>query len=184
MKFLIFAASHREGSYNRKLAVLAADHMAAKGATVDLAEYRAFDMPMYDDSVATVSGVPDIAQSFAKRAADADGILIASPEYNWSLPGSLKNIIDWTSRLNPNPLAGKTAMLLNATTASRGGITGLSHLKTALEAQQMFVFYRMYTLGRANELLQEHRLLDRKQEELFLSQLDAYFMFTRKLASQ
>jgi NAD(P)H-dependent FMN reductase len=95
MRLLVFAASHRPESANRKLARLAADHLQAQGAIIDFAEYAEFDMPIYNDGTAA-HGVPEVAQSFAKRAGRADGIVLCSPEYNWSYPGSIKNIIDWT----------------------------------------------------------------------------------------
>ncbi len=183
MKLLIFAASHRPESVNRKLAKLAAAHVVAQNIDVDFAEYSEFDMPIYNDEIAR-SGVPDIAQSFAHRASKADGIVICSPEYNWSYPGSLKNIIDWTSRLKPNRLAGKTALLMSATPGSRGGIIGLNHLKTPLEALQLFVFPKVFPLGYTEQAFDaEHCLSDKKQRESFLSMLDDYILFTRKLCA-
>ncbi len=181
MKLLIFAASHRPDSFNRKLAKLAAAHLAAKGANVDFAEYGEFDMPFYNDETCAKSGVPDIAQSFAIRAANADGIVICSPEYNWSYPGSLKNIFDWTSRITPTPLAGKTALLMSATPGSRGGITGLTHLKTPLEALQLFVYPKLFPLGNTESAFDTgSNLADPKQRQAFTSLLDGYSIFTQK----
>lgn len=184
MKLLVFAASHRAESLNRKLVCLAAEHLSSQGITVDFAEYKEFDMPLYNDDVAIRDGVPSIAKSFAKRAENADGIVISSPEYNWSLPGSLKNIIDWTSRISPNPLAKKPAFLMCATTSSRGGIVGLSHLKVSLEAQDMFVFPRMYTLGNAVESLAEGKFASDKQQKLFISMTNEYLAFARTLTNR
>lgn len=182
MKFLIFAASHRNGSYNRKLAGLAAAHMESQGINVDFAEYAEFDMPVYNDEVATSGGIPDIAQRFAERAGKCDGIIICSPEYNWSYPGSLKNIIDWTSRLKPNLLAGKTVLLMSATTGGRGGISGLAHLKTPLEAISLFVFPRVFALPHADTAFDgKGALANARQQQLFIALLDSYTDFTRKL---
>ena len=102
VKLLAFAASHRPDSYNRKLAKIASMLAESHGATVTFAEYAEFDMPIYNDYEADLNNIPDAAKSFLKQALPADGIIIASPEYNWSYPGSLKNIIDWTSRLDVN----------------------------------------------------------------------------------
>jgi NAD(P)H-dependent FMN reductase len=181
MKLLIFAASHRPDSLNRKLAKLAQSYVEAKKVTVDFAEYAEFDMPVYND-VTSEKSIPDIAKSFAKRAAKADGIIISSPEYNWSYPGSLKNIIDWTSRLDKNPLAGKTALLMSATPGSRGGISGLQHLKTPLEALRMCVLPRVFPLGSALESLDaKNQFTHKKHQEAFSSILDDYLSFTQKL---
>jgi len=182
MKLLIFAASHRPESSNRKLAQLAAAHVA-KTVAVDFAEYSEFDMPLYNDVIATAN-IPDIAQSFAKRAASAQGIIISSPEYNWSYPGSLKNIIDWTSRLASNPLAGKTALLMSATPGGRGGILGLNHLKPPLESVQMHVFNRVFPLSNSHTALDAAgELTDAKQRKNFTAMLDEYIVFTRQLSS-
>jgi len=183
MKLLAFGASHRAESYNRKLAKLAAAEAAKLGAEVDFAEYSEFDMPIYNDS-GTLEGAPKSVRSFGDRAAKADGIIISSPEYNWSYPGSIKNIIDWTSRIKPNPAAGKTALLMSATTGSRGGILGVSHLKTPLEALQLFVFPKMFPLGHAPDAFTEqNELRDGKQHELFISLIKDYVTFTRNLSN-
>ena len=95
MKILAFAASVRTGSVNRKLIQLAAESAREKGAAVDLAEYREFDMPLYDGDLEAESGVPDGAVEFKRRLEAADGLMISLPEYNHSIPGTLKNTIDW-----------------------------------------------------------------------------------------
>lgn len=183
MKLLIFAASHRPASVNRTLAKLAAQEATALGAQVDFAEYADFDMPLYNDAQCDETGVPEIATAFARRAQDAQGIVISSPEYNWSYPGSLKNILDWTSRLSPRPLAKKTALLLSATPGSRGGIVGLNHLKTPLEALQMFVFPKVFPLGHSDRAFDDHaRLREPKQQQLFSSLIKDYIDFTRHLS--
>jgi NAD(P)H-dependent FMN reductase len=181
MKLLVFAASHRLDSFNRKLAKLAATHMAAKGATIDFAEYGEFDMPIYNDASYTKDDVPDIARSFAKRAGKADGIILSSPEYNWSYPGSLKNILDWTSRLKPAPLTGKAVFLMSATPGSRGGIVGLTHLKLPIEALHMFVYPKMFPLGHAELAFDASgNLADAKQQQAFTLLLDGYRVFVQK----
>lgn len=184
MKLLVFAASHRANSINRKLAKLASDYAASQGAAIDFAEYAEFDMPLYNDATCDETGVPVHARSFAQRAGAADGIVIAAPEYNWSYPGSLKNIIDWTSRITPNPLAAKTALLLSATPGSRGGILGLNHLKTPLEAMQLFVFPKVFPLGYSHTAFDaDDALTDAKQRQLLTAILNDYLTFTRKLST-
>jgi chromate reductase len=183
MNLLIFAASHRPLSLNRKLALQAARQSESQGIKVDYAEYSDFDMPVYNDDLSNREGIPDVAHSFGKRAAKTDGIIISTPEYNWSYPGSLKNIIDWTSKLSPNPLAGKTALLMSATPGSRGGITGLHHLKTPLEAMQIFVFPRVFALGNAESAFDAKGLKEPKQQKLFTAMLTDYIAFAKKLSN-
>lgn len=181
MKFLAFAASHRLESLNLKLAQLAVKNMHALGAEVDLVGYGEFDMEIYNDTYA--DNQPEATKSFAKRVQGIDGIIISMPEYNWSFPGSLKNIIDWTSLIKPNPLAGKTVLLLSATTGARGGITGLQQFKSPLEAQHMFVFHKVFPLAHAqNAFSASGELIDKAQHELLFNMTNDYINFTRKIS--
>jgi NAD(P)H-dependent FMN reductase len=162
MKILAFAASHRKQSINRKLASIAVKNAKEQGATVDFPEYSDFDMPIYDDELFNAEALPETARRFVERLKSADGMIISSPEYNWSFPGSLKNIIDWASVVNPNPFKGRTALLLSASPSLRGGAQGLIHLKIPLEALGVFVFPRVFTLGRAAEAFDEKGFKDVK----------------------
>src|SRR5689334_16157990 len=98
LKVLVFAASLRAGSLNQELATLAARAATASGAIVDRASMSDFDVPSYDGDVETESGIPEGAQAFEQRLRANDAFIIAAPEYNGSMPGMLKNLIDWTSR--------------------------------------------------------------------------------------
>jgi chromate reductase, NAD(P)H dehydrogenase (quinone) len=153
MQLLVFAALHRKQSINRKLATIAASIAKDSGAVIDFSEYGTFDMPIYDDEMFDKNELPDSATRFVTHLKKADGIILSSPEYNWSFPGSLKNIIDWASVVTPNPFAGKTALLLSASPSLRGGAQGLVHLKVPLAALGVFVFPRVFTLARAGEAL-------------------------------
>lgn len=183
MKFLVFAASHRPESLNKKLVLLAAKQMRTLNMEVDFAEYIGFDMAIYNDLLA--DDPPESTLSFAKKVADVDGIVIAMPEYNWSFPGSLKNIIDWTSRIKPNPLAEKTVLIMSATTGARGGIVGLQQLKTPLEALNMFVFNKVFPLANAHNAFNgDGELIDKAQEELLFTIIKGYIGFTEKLSQK
>ncbi len=181
MKFLAFAASHRPESLNLKLIQLAVKNMHALGAQVDVAGYGEFDMEIYNDIYS--ANQPEPTKAFAKRVEGIDGLIISIPEYNWSFPGSLKNIIDWTSLIKPNPLAGKTALLMSATTGARGGISGLQQFKSPLEAQHMFVFHKVFPLAHAqNAFNSTGDLIDKAQQELFFNMANDYINFTKKIS--
>lgn len=179
MKFLVFAASHRPESYNRKLAACTARFLAGKGHDVDFAEYAEFDMPAYNDAVE----LPPAAYSFGNRAASCQGIIVSAPEYNWSYPGSLKSIIDWTSCIKPHPLRGKTALLMSASPGTRGGILGLSHLKTPMEASHLFVFPRVFPLGSCESAFDSDGALGARPNEHLHILLHDYVTFTGKLTN-
>src|SRR4051812_14062831 len=98
VRVLVFGASLRKESYNVKLAELAAASVKRAGGVADLAEMREFELPWYDQDVEQASGVPSGADALCRRLKAADAFIIASPEYNSSVPGVLKNAIDWVSR--------------------------------------------------------------------------------------
>ena len=181
MKFFVFAASHRTNSYNRMLAKLAAAHLAAAGHTIDFAEYNELNVPVYNDEEAE-KALPPIVRQLGERIASANGLLICAPEYNWSYPGSLKNVIDWLSRVAPLPTQDKPVFIASASTSSRGGILGLNHLETPLRAIGMHVFPRMFPLGNVASAFNEHgTLIDNKQQQSLTKMLDDYRTFTLKL---
>src|SRR4051812_36601971 len=91
VRVLIFGASLRRGSLNDRLAALAASVAEEKGGVVDRAQMANFDCPSYDQDVEKEEGVPVGAQRLRERLVTADAFIIASPEYNASMPGVLKN---------------------------------------------------------------------------------------------
>ena len=103
VRCLVFCASLRRGSLNGRLAQLAARTIEAAGCEVDLAQMSDFDAPSYDADVQNREGFPAGIEELRDRLTANDAFLIASPEYNFSMPGPLKNSIDWVSRVSPQP---------------------------------------------------------------------------------
>ena len=136
---LVFAASTRTGSLNRKLAVAAAEELSRRGLDVTLADLKDYPMPLYDGDLEAGSGMPEKAREFRKLIAEHDVLAIASPEYNGSFPALLKNVVDWTSRpVEPGDrpaqaYRGKTAVLLSTSPGPGGGRRGLRHVRELLE---------------------------------------------------
>ena len=151
VRVLIFAASLRKGSLNRRLAQLACSVAEEKGGTVDHAEMADFECPSYDQDVEGADGLPEGARRFRDRLVAADAFIIASPEYNASMPGYLKNVIDWTSRYRPQPFNGRQALLLSASPSMAGGNRGLWSLRIPLEHLGARVYPDMYSLAQAHE---------------------------------
>src|SRR5687768_10417301 len=114
VRVLVFAASLRSGSLNDRLAALAAAVVQEHGAIADRAVMADFDCPSYDGDDERDTGVPPGAQRLRDRLIAADAFVIASPEYNASMPGYLKNAIDWVSRIRPQPFNGRQGMLMSA----------------------------------------------------------------------
>jgi NAD(P)H-dependent FMN reductase len=147
MRLLAFAASLRRGSLNKKLLAVAVARLRELGAEVDHADFAEFDAPLYNFDVQTEQGFPAGIREFARRLEGADGLVIASPEYNYSLPGTLKNLIDWTSRIRPVPFRGKSGLLLSTSSGAIGGIRGLWQLRIPLEGNGVFVYPDMLALA-------------------------------------
>jgi chromate reductase, NAD(P)H dehydrogenase (quinone) len=112
--------SLRRGSFN-SLLLRAAAELAPAGTTLAIESIR--DVPLYDADVETSTGVPAAVQSLKDKIAGADGLLIASPEYNNSIPGVAKNAIDWLSRPAadiPRVFGNKPVVVMGATTGPNG----------------------------------------------------------------
>ena len=150
ISFLVFSASLRAGSLNTRLATLAADSIAKHGGTVDVAAMSAFDSPSYSQD-AQASGFPPGATELRRRLEANDGFVIVSPEYNGSMPGHLKNVIDWVSRFRPQPFNGKHAFLLSASPSMTGGNRGLWALRVPLEHLGARVYPDMFSLAQAHQ---------------------------------
>lgn len=174
MRLLAFAASLRQGSFNRQLLQHAVADARALGAEVDVAEFREFDMPLYNQDVED-QGYPPGSDEFKRRIEAVDGLLIASPEYNFSLPGTLKNAIDWASRYRPVPLEGKSALLISASPSLVGGIRGLWQLRIPLEGLGVFVYPDMYALGSAHGAFDDQgRLKDAQMAQRLRGTIEGY----------
>ena len=97
-KILAFAGSTRTGSYNKKLLHLAVEASRNAGAEVTVIDLKNYPMPLFDGDLEKESGIPENGLKLKQLMMEHDGFLIASPEYNSSFSGVLKNSIDWVSR--------------------------------------------------------------------------------------
>lgn len=136
-RILALAGSLRAGSYNRRVLAVAADGARAAGADVTGIDLRDFPLPVYDADLESASGLPEAALALKERFRAAEGLLVASPEYNSAISGTLKNVFDWVSRPAPGekPLAcfkGKVAALCAASPGALGGIRGLASVRVVL----------------------------------------------------
>ena len=150
VRVLVFAASLRRASLNRRLAELAAVVVEEHGGTADRAAMADFDCPSFNADVEGESGVPPGAQRLRDRLVAADAFLIASPEYNASIPGYLKNAIDWASRIRPQPFNGRQGLLMSASPSMAGGNRGLWSLRVPLEHLGARVYPDMFSLAQAH----------------------------------
>jgi chromate reductase len=114
------SGSLRRGSFNSSL-LRAAAELAPQGATIEVASIR--DIPLYDGDVEAESGIPEAVRALKDRIAAADGLLLATPEYNNSIPGVFKNVLDWLSRPSadiPRVFRDRPVALMGATPGKGG----------------------------------------------------------------
>jgi chromate reductase, NAD(P)H dehydrogenase (quinone) len=148
---LVFHASLRAESWNAKLALLADQVIRGFGATVDRAPMADFDCPSYNQDHEHAEGIPSGAQELCRRLKAADAFVVASPEYNASMPGALKNVIDWTSRFRPQPFNGKQGFLMSASPSMVGGNRGLWALRIPFEHLGARMYPDMFSLAQSHE---------------------------------
>ena len=160
LRFLVFSASLRSGSLNKALANLASQIIKANGGDVDLGSMSDFDAPSYDADVWQADGLPPGAQALRERLEICDAFVIASPEYNASVPGGLKNVIDWVSRYQPQPFNERHCLLLSASPSMVGGNRGLWALRVPLEHLGARIFPDMFSLSMAHKAFTGDDLTD------------------------
>jgi chromate reductase len=139
LRVLGIAGSLRRGSHNRRLLEAAAE-AAPSRMTLSLYD-RLAALPLFDEDLErTTGGGPGPVWQLRDEVAAADALLIATPEYNWSIPGGLKNAIDWLSRPAPaEPLAGKPVAVIGASSGQWGTRLAQSHLRQILTATESVV---------------------------------------------
>jgi chromate reductase len=150
-RFLVFSASLRNDSLNTRLAKLAALAIEKNGGQVDYATMSEFDCPSFNQDLEINNFYPTGAEEFRKRILANDAFLISSPEYNGSMPGLLKNSIDWASRFRPQPFNERHALLMSASPSMGGANKALWSLRMPLEHLGARVFPDMFSLAIAHK---------------------------------
>jgi NAD(P)H-dependent FMN reductase len=175
VKLVTIAGSLREASLNKQLLRLASRLLEAAGAQLDPIDLRALGIPIYDGDLEASSGLPEGAQELCRRIAAADGLVLASPENNFSIPAVMKNWIDWVSRAKPMPLRGKSALLLSASPSLVGGSRGLLALRVPLEVLGVHVHPDMFSLASAHQAFRpDGELVDEALAKLLRRVVDGY----------
>ena len=164
VKILAFAGSTRRESFNKRLMRIAAAGAREAGAEVTLLDLADLPLPLYDADLEAAEGAPENARRLKELMIGHDGFLIASPEYNSSISGVLKNAIDWTSRREPGEerlvaFAGKAAALMSASTGGMGGLRGLVHVRAILGNLGVLVLPQQKAVPRAHQAFTDDGLL-------------------------
>lgn len=161
-RILVFAGSIRTGAYSGKTADAAERELALQGAEVTRISLADYPLPIMDQDLEKEKGVPENAMRLGRQIAAHDGFLIASPEYNSSIPPLLKNAIDWVSRIHKDggvpfqPYAGKVAALCSSSNGNFAGARGLYHLRSVLMNCQVEIITPQCSVPRAQDAFDEN----------------------------
>jgi chromate reductase, NAD(P)H dehydrogenase (quinone) len=180
---LVICGSLRNGSYNAALA-RSLPRLAPAGMKLRPAPTFA-GLPVYNFDEHQAQGLHPIAVTWTDAIRSADGVIIVSPEYNWSIPGGLKNAIDWASRLKDQPFAGKPVALQSAATGLLGGARMQYHLRQSLASIEALLFTKpevivTFAAKKFDEKTLE--LTDQPTRDMVKLQLEAFEKFLRRLA--
>jgi len=151
LRILVFSASLRQDSLNSKLAKIAAGVIEKNGAKADFANMSEFDCPSFNQDFELKGSPPSQAEEFRKRILANDAFVIASPEYNASMPGHLKNAVDWVSRFRPQPFNERHGLLMSASPSMAGGNRALWSLRIPFEHLGARIFPDMFSLAVAHK---------------------------------
>ena len=180
LTFLGIAGSLRRASYNKGL-IRAAVDLAPAG--VQVIPYDLADIPLYNADV-EADGDPAPVAQFKRAIADADGLLIATPEYNHCVPGVLKNAIDWASRpARSSVLSGKPVAIMGASTSQGGTARAQAHLRDGLAYTNGFVLPLPEVLvTRAAERFDgDNELVDHETREAIRDLLKSFASWTTRI---
>jgi chromate reductase, NAD(P)H dehydrogenase (quinone) len=160
-RILVFAGSLRTGAFSVRTADAAQKALALQGAEVTRISLGDYPLPLMDQNLEKEKGIPEEAMKLGRMIAAHDGLLIASPEYNASIPPLLKNAIDWVSRIRKDdgknfaPFGGKVAGLCSSSNGNFGGMRGLYHLRAVLMNCQVEVITPQCSISRAADAFDE-----------------------------
>jgi chromate reductase len=168
IKVLAVSGSLRKGSFNTML-LHAAKELAPAGMSVDL--YDLTPIPMYNDDVRLGPGYPAEVQKFRDAIAASDAVLFASPEYNYSVSGVLKNAIDWASRAPNMPFDGKTGAVVGASGGALGTARSQRDLRWIMSGLNMYMVNLPHVyVGTAAQKFADGKLTDQGSRD-FIKQL-------------
>jgi chromate reductase, NAD(P)H dehydrogenase (quinone) len=182
LDILVICGSLRKGSYN---AALARTLPKLAPASMKLRDAPAFDkLPHYNHDIQDSTGFPAEVQAWADAIRAADGVIIVSPEYNWTIPGALKNAIDWVSRMKDQPFKDKPVALQSCAGGVLGGARMQYHMRQSLTSVDAIMFGRpeiLVTFAAKKFDEKTLELIDQPTIDIVKQQLAAFEKFIRRV---
>lgn len=172
--------SLRSGSFNRALA-RALPELLPEGAALEVFELH--DVPLYNADLDTDERRPEAVRRWKARVDGADGLILVSPEYNYGVPGVVKNALDWASRPGfRSPMAGKPTGIMGASGGASGTMRGQEQLKLNLLGMVAQVFpHPGVAVRSAGEKIQDGVLTDEKTRSFVADYLEAFVAWIRRV---
>jgi len=185
LNVITICGSLRKGSFN---AALARTLPSLAPADLKIAAGPSFNsFPHYDFDMENEKGFPPDVSVFAEAIRRADGVIIVSPEYNWTIPGALKNAIDWVSRMQDQPFADKPVALQSCARGVLGGSRMQYHLRQSLTSVNAFLFGRPEVIVTfAPQKFDEKtlELKDQPTKDMIKQQLAGFEAFIRRVGTK
>jgi chromate reductase, NAD(P)H dehydrogenase (quinone) len=182
LNILAMCGSLRKASFNRAL-MNASISLAPEGLSIK--EGPSWLMPIYNADDQNSKGFPPESDALAAAIRAADGILIVSPEYNWSIPAGLKNAIDWLSRYKEVPFTGKPVAIQSAAGGLLGGSRMQYHLRMSLTPLDAYLLGRPEVIvSFAAQKIKDGKLEDQATIDMVKAQLAAFEKFVRKITGK
>ena len=164
IRILAFAGSLRRDSWNKKILKIAVEGARSTGVEVTVLDLQEIPLPVYDGDIETSEGMPANGKKLKDLMKSHQGFLIASPEYNSSIPGGLKNAIDWASRQEAGEKAlacfeGKVAGLVSASPGPLGAVRSLMAIRLILSNLKVHVIPEQASMMKVHEMFDERGVM-------------------------
>lgn len=181
LKILFIIGSLREGSYNKKLAHIAAGVVGADH-DVQILPVAELNRPLMNQDIE--EQYRDWIDGMNAKIASYDGIIVVTPEYNGSISSPLKNFVDWTSRTKKPAWALKPVLLMGASPGALGATRGLVHSRSPFEKLEAHVYPEMFGLPKAHEAFNEqNELIDVKTKERMTNLTTRFMKFVSQVSN-
>jgi chromate reductase, NAD(P)H dehydrogenase (quinone) len=181
LNVLTICGSLRKGSFNRKLMQLLPGLAPPEMKLTEAPPFAGF--PLYNFDIQNEQGIPAEVNALAGAIRAADGLIVVSPEYNWSIPGGWKNAIDWMSRMKNQPFENKPVLIQSAAGGLLGGARMQYHLRQSLTSVDVLLFGRPEVIitFAAQKFDEAGNLKDDTARDLIKQQLAAFAKFIRRV---
>jgi len=181
LNVLVICGSLRKKSYNAALARALPELAPPEMKFTDAPDYGA--LPLYNQDIQDASGFPPAVDDFAAAIRAADGVIIVSPEYNWTIPGALKNAIDWVSRMKDQPFIEKPVAIQSCSGGPLGGSRMQYHLRQSLVYLKAFTFGtpEVIVANASSKFDQDLKLVDEITRGFVKQQLEGFAKFITRV---